>query len=34
MSQNLIINKNKLIRGNIFRKDILKLIHINKIDKL
>ena len=26
MSQNLVINKNKLIRGDIFRKDIGKLI--------
>ena len=34
MSQNLVINKNKLIRGKIFRKDIRKLIHINKTYKL
>ena len=30
MTQNLVINKNKLIRGKIFRKDIRKLIPINK----
>ena len=30
MSQNLVINKNKLIRGDIFRKDIKKYIRINK----
>ena len=34
MPQNLVINKNKLIRGNIFRKDIEKLIPINKTDNL
>jgi len=34
MLQNLVINKNKLIRGNIFRKDIGKLISINKTDNL
>ena len=34
MSQNHVINKNKLIRGNIFRKDIGKLISINKTDNL
>ena len=27
MLQNLVINKNKLIRGNIFRKNNVKLIH-------
>ena len=34
MSQNLVINKNKLIRVDIFRKDIEKLIPINKTDNL
>ena len=34
MSQSHAINKYKLIREYIFRKDILKLIHINKSDKL
>ena len=34
MLQNIIINKNNLIRGNIFRKDIKKLIPINKTDYL
>ena len=34
MSQYIVINKNKLIRGNIFRKDIRKLIPINKTDNL
>ena len=34
MPQNLVINKNKLIRGYIFRKDIRKLIPINKTDNL
>ena len=34
MSQNLVINKNKLIRGKIFRKDVGKLIPINKTDNL
>jgi len=34
MSQNLVINKNKFIRGNVFRKDIGKLIPINKTDNL
>jgi len=30
MPQNLVINKNKLIKEDIFRKDIGKLIPINK----
>ena len=34
MPQNLVNKKNKLIRGNIFRKDIGKLIPINKTDNL
>ena len=34
MPQNLVINKNKLIRWDIFRKDIGKLIPINKTDNL
>ena len=34
MPQNLVINKNKLIRGDIFRKNIKKLIPINKIRNL
>ena len=34
MSQNLVINKNKFIRENVFRKDIGKLIPINKTDNL
>ena len=34
MPQNLVINKNKLIRGDIFLKDIGKLIPINKTDNL
>ncbi len=34
MSQNLVINKNKLIKKDIFRKDIGKLILINKTNNL
>ena len=34
MPQNLVINKNKFIKENIFRKDIGKLIPINKTDIL
>ena len=34
MSQNFVINKNKLIRDNILRKHIGKLIPINKTDNL
>ena len=34
MSQNLVINKNKLIKEDIFCKDIGKLIPINKTDNL
>ena len=34
MPQNLVINKNKLIKENIFRKDIGKLIPINNTDNL
>ena len=34
MSQNLVINKNKLIKEDIFRKYIGKLIPINKTDNL
>ena len=34
MSQDLVIIKNKFIRENIFRKDIGKLIPINKTDNL
>ena len=34
MTQNLVITKNKLIRENIFRKNIEKLIPINKTDNL
>ena len=34
MPENLVINKNKSIRGNIFHKDIGKLIPINKTDNL
>ena len=34
MPQELVIIKNKFIRGNIFRKDIGKLISINKTDNL
>ena len=30
MPQNIVINKNKLIKEDIFRKDIGKLIPINK----
>ena len=34
MLQNLVINKNKLIKEDIFRKDIGKLILINKTNNL
>ena len=34
MPQNLVINKNKLIKEDIFRKGIGKLIPINKTDNL
>ncbi len=34
MSQDLVIIKNKFIRGNILRKDIGKLIPINKTNNL
>ena len=34
MPQNLVINKNKLIKEDISRKDIGKLIPINKTDNL
>ena len=34
MTQNLVITKNKFIRENIFRKNIEKLIPINKTDNL
>ena len=34
MPQNIVINKNKLIKEDIFRKDIGKLILINKTNNL
>ena len=34
MPQNFVINKNKLIKEDIFRKDIGKLISKNKTDHL